>query len=332
MLDLAALFETLGTPQGTSSNQFIARSIPGFEPHRLAKGNDNTPALLISLGTASPGYALVPINLAHLNIRHNIECVITQEDGTQEKGNFSIVRCVGEDHLLHAYFLRVLGSILTLIGLYPSQAEISSAINKLIELFRVMSEPARKSVQGLWAEVLLIALSTEPEVVLSAWHTTPMDLYDFNAGNQRIEVKSAAGRQRHHHFSLAQLQPLENTNVLIASMFMERSAGGTSLETLISEIRSRLPNQPELVLRLEQVVIATLGEGWKKGLQARFDRELAESSLKFYEQRIIPAVDPQLPPTVTDVRFKSDLTNLPTVSRKQVKLLGGLFRAALPRR
>lgn len=330
MLDLAILFATLPTPNGGGGSQFTARSIPGFEQHRLAKGNDGAPSLLISVSDTALVYSGIPVSLKHLTIRHSVECIITREDGTQETGRFSVICCVGTDPILHSYFLRVLGSVLTLIGTTPSQTNVSTAITKLIELFRVMSEPVRKSVQGLWAELLLIAQATDPEVVLNAWHATPIDVYDFNAGNQRLEVKSVSGRERYHHFSLAQLQPPQNTIVLIASMFMERSSAGVSLLSLVEEIRSRIVNQPELILRLEQIVITTLGESWQQGLQVRFDRELAESSLRFFDARVVPKIDPQLPPGVSDVRFKSDLTGVQSLSRKQLKSLTGLLKAAIP--
>ena len=55
------------------------------------------------------------------------------------------------------------------------------------------------------------------------------DLYDFNEGNHRIEVKSAQGELRRHHFSLAQLLPPAGTTLAIVSVLVNRAGGGTSI-------------------------------------------------------------------------------------------------------
>jgi hypothetical protein len=83
----------------------------------------------------------------------------------------------------------------------------------------------RKSVQGLWAELFLMARLRDPSALVAAWHSQLGDLYDFSAGSQRIEVKSAIGRIRRHHFTLEQVLPIPRTRVLIASVLVERGRG-----------------------------------------------------------------------------------------------------------
>src|SRR4029078_3598315 len=99
----------------------------------------------------------------------------------------------------------------------------SDAIATIVELFRSLQAPPRKSVQGLWSELFLIAEARHPTLLLRAWHATPGDRYDFNLGTARLEVKSVAGAVRHHHFSLAQLSPTGGTTALVASLFIERA-------------------------------------------------------------------------------------------------------------
>jgi hypothetical protein len=333
MLNLTALFKTLVAPTASpeGGSQFVARNIPGFEHHRIAKDHRGAPALLIAVKAPGVSQPLAPIHLEHLSVLHNTECLISREDGTQEAGRFSVIRCGGNDTVLHSYFLRVLDSIMTLLGEEPSQTDVSRSVSRLVDLFRVMAEPARKPVQGLWTELFVIAQAVDPVTLLNAWHSNPLDIYDFNAGNQRLEVKSASGSTRQHHFSLAQLHAPPSTTVLIASVLIERAGAGVSLADLIEEIRSKLVNNFELLLRLDQIVMSTLGESWRRAFDARFDRELAEGSLKFYDSVDVPSVDLQLPTTVTDVHFKSDLTALRGLSRQQLRAAGGLFRAVLPR-
>lgn len=192
-----------------------------------------------------------------------------------------------------------------------------------------MSQPARKTVQGLWAELFIIARSGMPAALIRSWHMMPDGCYDFSFGNQRIEVKSASGRIRLHHFTLEQLHPPAGTTLLVASVFVERAGGGVSMISLVEEIRKQVNDDPELLLQLETTVAATLGENWRAAVDDRFDRQLAEDSLQFYESNAIPSVSPNMPVGVSDVRFKSDLTDVAPAVPTTYRALGGLFGAAL---
>jgi hypothetical protein len=63
----------------------------------------------------------------------------------------------------------------------------------------------------------------------------------------------------------------------------------------------------------------------------QFDRELAQQSLKFFDAAKIPAVSLAFPASVSDVHFKSDLSNIPSLPKQSLRSAGELFLAALPR-
>jgi hypothetical protein len=333
MLNLTEIFEVLQPPEGTplSGVRFRAVPIPGNEQHRLGKDVKGAPALLLSV-TASPDEKRpAPIALEHLSVQHDVRCEISHPDGTTEEGLFALVQCRSDDPALRAYFLRVAGAIVALLGATPSYSDVSRAISRLVELFRAMSLAPRKSVQGLWAELLIIAQARSPEALVNAWHTLPEDRYDFSAGSQRVEVKSGSGRVRDHYFTVEQLHPPPGTDVLVASLFVERAGGGTSLADLVSQVRSAVSGNPTLLLHIDQIVGLTLGNSWRSAQEERFDRELAEHSLEFFAPEDIPKVGCDLPPGVSNVRFRSDLTGVPAADRTHYRDAGGLFRAVLRR-
>ena len=114
------------------------------------------------------------------------------------------------------------------------------------------------------------------------------DRYDFSRASQRIEVKAAAGAIREHHSSLEQpMQPV-GTRVVIASFLLERAAGGTSLEDLLSRIRPCLTHSAELLMRFDLVCADTLGSGWRDAYEQRFDLERARQSLAFFDADVVP--------------------------------------------
>ena len=85
------------------------------------------------------------------------------------------------------------------------------------------------------------------------------------------------------------------------------------------------------MLRLDLVVAQTLGDSWRQAQEERFDREAAENSLGFFEAKAIPSVDPNLPGGVSEVRFRVDLTGVPSANLSQYRALGGIFGATLKR-
>ncbi len=289
------------------------------------------PVLLVSARPAPSASPPAPFALEHLVVQHEVACLVSHYDGIQEQSRFSIIRCVSSDESLQKYFLRVLGSFVGLLGSSPTSADVASVVNRLVELFRLMTLPPRKSAQGLWAELLVVAESTDPVALLGAWHVLPTDVYDFNAGAQRLEVKSTGGRRRQHRFSLAQLQPPPGTRVLVASVLAESAGGGTSLRELVDEVRSRVIVCPELASRVDQVVALSLGDSWRQAFDVRFDRELATSHLAFFDAAVIPCIDPNIPAGVSDVRFVADLDDVQQQAKPDLTSAGGLSAAALPR-
>lgn len=331
--DLISIFDDIPSADHSTiaTPVFSAVPIPSYEQHRVAKDAFGLPVILISV--ADPALSVNPLSVAleHLTVQHDITCRISNPDGLAEEGRFTIVRCTSADRILHVYFLRIVAAVIGSLGNMPTRLDVSQAVSKLVELFRAMSEAPRKSVRGLWAELFLIAQAHNPAILVGAWHAMPEDKYDFAAGSQRIEVKSASSRTRQHYFSLEQLHPPANATVLVASLFVERAGAGVSLGELIDEARSRVSGNPNLVFHIDKTVALVLGESWRSAMEERFDRELAQESLAFFEAESIPTVSPELPLGVTEVRFKSDLTGQSNADITRLRAAQGLFRAVLRR-
>jgi len=331
-LNLAAIFNSLPPvgPDRLGAEVFSALPVPGLPRHRIGKNKSGSPALLI--GVREDGDRRPPaVELANLQVAHDVTCAISQADGTKETGRFSVVQCRGLGPELHAYFLRVSEPLVQMLGGTPTRAAVSVAIDKLVELFSSMSLPSKKTVQGLWAEVFLIAQAANPEALLKAWHVEPVDRYDFSSGPDRIEVKSYSGKVRRHHFTLEQLRPPRGTRVLVASINVLMAGGGVSLSNLIDDIRARIGGRPELIMRLEAVVAAALGECWPNGLNDRFDREAAQESLRFYDAHNIPSID-GVPPSISEVRFVADISATSPIEPADTCNGGDMLTALGPRR
>ena len=305
-----------------------ASPIPGFAPHRIAKAVNGEPLVLVE--TASATSLPPPVRLENLFVEHGVRCKIWQGNHLVEEGTFTVIRCTAPSVALRHQFFALTTPFLLALGKDPSPSRVGVVIDGLVDLFRALTRPPRKSVQGLWAELYLISRAQDCRSVVGAWHASPDERYDFATGTQRIEVKSAAGRERRHHFSLEQVSPPAGSVVLIASVCTERSGGGTSLGQLLGRIRPRLSDDPSVLLHLESVVAATLGRTLLEALGEAYDLQMAEESLRFFDATAIPRPGGTMPFEVSEVRFVADLGRAKPVDVTEFAGGGGLFAAAQP--
>lgn len=328
-LDLVSAF--LGVPElpardARTADAFAVVPIPEFPAHRLGRDATGAPCVLLAV-RASPGEAVaLSVTLAHLSVRHDVQCRLTSGSKTEEH-RMTVVRLLGGERELREPFLRVLGPIVAQLGDTPDANSVTRALHHLVDLFRALDRPPRKSVQGLWAEVFLLARASDPRQALRAWHATPGDRHDFVDGAERVEVKSAARGPRRHHFSLEQLTVPPGTSLLIASVHVEPAGAGTSLAELLAEVRVQVATDATLAAKADAVAISTLGSLLAPALEMRFDREFAEATLAWYDGTEVPRVPSPIPSEVTDVRFSADLSAVTPLGGSMVRSRGPLANA-----
>jgi tRNA A22 N-methylase len=131
-------------------------------------------------------------------------------------------------------------------------------------------------------------------------------------------VKASGDRTRTHNLSAEQCQPPPGTIGILASLFIEGIGGGLSLLELIHAVENRLIGEDKLILQLQATIAETLGETLPAALSTCFDERLAESSLQFYDLLAIPAIRGWVPSGVTEVRFRSDLSQTSTVTLSEL--------------
>lgn len=308
-LNLNELSSKIMPPHETDNFQFSAITIPHYENHRLAKDNDNNLLLLIAFTNSNQKKTFGDHKLENLSINLEVRCNVKQENGIIEE-EFCIICYSGNDDSLKKYFLQLCELLLNELGKLPTIQEVKKIIQNFITLFRFASQPQKKTVQGLWAELFLIAQSKYPTVLINCWHSFPEEKYDFNNGIDRIEVKSSSkDKNRNHHFSLEQLNPPINCNLIIVSIFVLQSANGQSIRFLQKEIENKLNGNLELIDRLRLQIAETLGDSILKGIDIKYDNQIATESLNFYNFIDIPKIESSyVPNNVSNVSFSSDLS------------------------
>lgn len=320
--DLFQEFISLGFPS-KASNTYIAKPLSSNMSLRVAIDPSGAPALLIN--TSKDGHSAEGETIAYKHIKFSANCFCRIQTGTTiTESNIALISCTAEDPFLREYFLRSLSGIVSTISQCPSQKETLAMVEKLLELYRLLSQPARNSIQGLWGELFLICTSTDPESAVRAWHTVPNALFDFRDEDSAIEVKTAQGDQRCHHFSIHQLNPAHEIKLSIASLLIKEACDGSTIYDLVSLISERNIS-PESYSKLSSMILATLGRDWMEQKRQRYNIDSASKSLKFFQYHSIPQIGLPLPDGVSDVSFLSNLTNLTSLDSNNIDMTDHLL-------
>lgn len=78
---------------------------------------------------------------------------------------------------------------------------------------------------------------------------------------------------------------------------------------MTESISDRVAKDYELTEKLNSIICKTLGSSLEHSLGIKFDYEIAKQSLRFYKHQDISKIETvNIPTAVTEVRYKSDLT------------------------
>lgn len=324
-MNLIELFYSLTLPP-SNENILNAVTIPGYPNFKIAVDIEGNPSILLSITCAINNIALKNFRLKYLQLQQNIECKVS-ENGKSSFSTFTIIKFTGSDKTLQEYFLRISESLIKSICGNPTQEQLIESLNKFVEVFRSLTDPPTNTVHGLWSELFVIETSSNPKMLLNYWHNKPEEKFDFNSGQEKIEVKSNSNFERIHIFSSAQLNPEIGSNVLIASIFIRQNNNGISIQHLIDSIITfKIQNEMDIISKLNNIISKTLGNTLEQSIKIKFDYNIAKDSLRFYRhQDILKIEEIYIPKEVTEVHYKSNLTNLKDFKIDEINPKGILF-------
>jgi hypothetical protein len=287
---------------------FAARSVPGSDLHFIGRDREGRPAVLLG-STDSPHTVNPPVRLNALDVSFAAMCRIRLADGSEHERRFTLLRCISTDDVVHSYFLELCAVVVRLVGASPRAAANVLAVRRLVDIFQRLSRPASREVLGLYAELLLIKWSPDARTAIGAWRSAAESRFDFALEDLRVDVKASGTRTRVHHFSLDQCRPPPGTVGVIASILLEPGSG-MSLAELIRAVEERLNGNAAMQMKLHDIVAETLGAATAEGMRVRYDERAARASLALFFLERIPRPDGTIPPSVSDVRFRVDLSGL----------------------
>ena len=312
------IFQELKDVSPTNGDSFVIASLPSMKNHKIGITQNGQPIFFIKCDNTTKSKTL-DTNLEFISVQFNRQCQLINQNKKTEEGIYTIILLKTDIEYLQEYFLKIVFVLIRNLADKPLLKDLKIEIDKLINLFSKFTKPPLKTIQGLWAELLIIEQSKNPDYLIQSWHSSSSDKYDFNDGIDKIEVKSTLKSQRIHNFSIEQLTPNKNSQLLIASIFTIETGTGTNVSDLIEKIVNRIKDK-NLSFKLNELAALTLGKDFEKSFDVFFDYQFALDSIQFYQSSDIPTIQQNnIPSNIMNVRFDCDLSNLKNWDKKGIK-------------
>ena len=298
--------------RGESEAEMVVANFQNATDHYFGIAKDGELVILLTTEDVRAGDFKQVEFPRYEHIHVQIDQPLLVETESEEKVNhiFHVLRFKSEDEFIQIYFLQYMEGVVGKLGNSLTFAELVPPLKDALGLFRLVSKPPRIEIQGLWAELFILMISTHPNEMVDAWHVSNSDLWDFHSIDRIVEVKSTIGRSRQHSFSNDQLlAPTEVKESIVASLILARTEDGLSIWDLIRNINRKVDVQRfEKVRRL---VHDLLGVKIAQSDEIKFDLGEATRNLKFYSMDSIPSFERRnLSPEISDVRFNVQLAGI----------------------
>jgi len=322
-MSIGEQFDKLIIPNGSDPKLLHAVELLNYPFAKVGVNYEGMPVILIS-STKQAAPLLRNYRHKYIELNINSECRVSN-GGIPISATYSLILFRCSDASLIKYFFSIISIFLESLALSNLEHELLQAYQDLIEIFRSLNETPVSTIQGLWSELFLIDRAKMPEAVLACWHSNPRNKFDFEAGTDKLEIKSTRTMSRLHTFSAEQLNVDENFNILIASIFIIENEQGKSVKDLMHQVENKLGRSTQL-FKLQVIAAKTLGAGLQDSANLKYDESLAASSLRFYDRKEIDKIESQnIPNRVSEVHFKSDLSMIRPVSPNEFNPESYLF-------
>ncbi len=313
-------FNELNSSNTIPDSYYLVEDLPVLGDHKLGISHDHYPIFFVKCKDSA---RKVDIGMEFISVQYCRKCVVRDND-CQSTETYTLITLKSDNLGLQRCFIDILYNLLDNFGGEPTVHQLFVEIDKLIELFKPSSLVSLSVIKGLWAELLIIDQSSSPEDVLKAWHASKDDKYDFNDGVDKLEVKSTSRTSRIHHFSLEQLNPNSNSQLIIASLFVVQTGVGTNILMLRDSIMSKLTCNASRI-KIDEIILKTLGCDFDEIEGYFFDYQLAIDSLAYYRNEQIPTIhNTNIPLGISNVHFDVDLSNIAPTNTNL--LIGNLYK------
>lgn len=314
MSELYLRFSTLPNTGNEGERIYEVTDISEGISHKLGRSTEGYPIVFVECSDAafSPN-----IQMKLFDVAFNQECTLRDVSRGEITKKYTIFQLKSTEIDYQQYFIEVVCLVLRKLAKLPKVKDLKTEIVKIINLFTESKILDKKIIKGLWAELFVIANSTDPLYLVKSWHVDPDDKYDFNDSVDKLEVKATSSTERIHSFSIEQLNPNKDSNLAIISIIVAVSGMGVNMFDLIQKIGDRIHNI-EAISKVKELVYETIGPNISQAKNSKFDISMAQNYSAVYDYRDVPSIKLEdVPNGVTSVKFSSCLKDIPRMDIKK---------------
>lgn len=271
---------------------------------------DKTGAWAVAISTTKSSSPEPALDLAAISAEFGRSYILASIERDEEV-RVSVVRCKSMNSETRHLFATFVATLISDFTDYPSDNELSFAIEKWIRLFWRIQSPPRGNVIGLIGEITMIDVAEDKSAWTRSWHLSKFDNIDFvfTSPIVEIEVKATTHRERVHELSYLQSSLNEDRTRLFASVQVELRDAGITIGEVARDISDQLFG--EEVVRFWKCIVDTCGSSYQEFMSTKFDRAFSRGSVAFFRAEDVPrpAIDFPLPAGVSGIRFRSDFSH-----------------------
>lgn len=301
------VFNKLKTAYEVESDKILAENHPNFGNHKIGIDSSLQPIILIH-ATSKQEYNVPSRKLELIDIFFNQLCEVKDLRSGSSESRYTILKLKSDNPDLQQYFLNICGLFLAILGNTPNVKTVHKEVLLVVDMFSSLSSPPKKSIQGLFAELIIISKSVNCDKMIEAWHPVQFDIDDFNDGVSSLEVKSSTGSNRVHTFSHEQFLN-KNDLSYVASILIKYSGKGVNILELLSIIEKRIIKLENRV-KLNQLFLSIVGDNYDHLSDVIFDFEYSMESIKFFKTNEVSHINPSaISSEISNLKYNVDLSN-----------------------
>lgn len=296
-----------------SEGYYKAEKIDKSSKHKVGI-NEVGQLCLFIYAVSEPHQSKPSLVYKYISVLFNKKCEIKIDCESSEE-HYSVITLKTQNQTFQEYFIRVFADLLS--GDIINIESLYDKILNLFNLFTVNKIVSKQTIQGLYAELLIILASDDKEFFIKAWHVNKSSLYDFSLNTSSyLEVKSTNRTDRIHKFSNQQIQFLKKQDSYVISIMVQESDLGSNIIDLSDRIRVQLSTISSK-LKLDKLILETINNSIDIVEDTKFDMQYSFDSIKVYKIGIVPNIDRRnIPTEITSLKYdvnfeeiKSEVSN-----------------------
>lgn len=265
----------------------------------FGKNLDGDVCFVIPSSSAHPRHS--SRSTKELTLILDLECVFNI-DGSERTMLSNILVCRSSDDTEVSAFIRLCAAF---AGDDLNSRSITELFSALTRLFMSKRASDSNAVTGLFGELYTIYYLDSMDMDVSGfWQRKDLMKFDFTIDQEkRMEVKTASGLERRHHFKHEQLF-YEDYDIVVVSIMLREANQGVSVLDVVDHCRKKYASDYS---RLKIIENRLSGFSDMELMKIVYDAPYLEKNIKFIPAPDVPRFREKSPNNLTNAEYDCNL-------------------------